>query len=201
VHNKTQTYRLLPWGWFVAWMLTSVGAAVSDIYNTPSRNIITYIALSAVGWAAAGYFTSRTSKGGSGMAVQMVSWAVAYLVAIPLGLVWMLSRDMAPFLLFVPYFLAGAIGGFASSSRPGVWRFISGILVGLVFFLFSTISFYSGYILLLFYSSVAQRYGISISPSYTFIWILPEALFGLGTGFVLRWILGMTAGEPETVPM
>ena len=201
MHNKTQIYRLLPWGWFVAWMLTSIAATISDIYNPPSKSIITYITLSAAGWAVAGYLTSRASKGKSSMAVQMVSWAVAYLVAIPLGLVWILSRDMPPFLLFAPYLLAGAIGGFASSSRFGVWRFISGILVGLVFFIFSTISFYSGYILLLFYSSLAQRYGFSINPSYTFVWILPEAVFGLGTGFMLRWILGMATGKPKITSM
>jgi hypothetical protein len=49
MHNKTQAYRLMPWAWLVAGLLTGLGATISDIYSPPSKNLIPFIALSAVG--------------------------------------------------------------------------------------------------------------------------------------------------------
>jgi len=189
--GKLQAYHLMPWAWLVAWALTAVGASISAIYSFPYQSIFAYIGFSAVGWAMACFITVRASRSRSGMTVQLVAWAVAYLVAIPLGLVWMLSRDMVPFLLFLPFVLAGTVGGIASSARAGAWRWVSGVLVGMVFLLSSTISFYVGYILLLVYSSLAQRY--SLGNLYSQAWILPEAVFGLVVGLTMRRLLGMTS--------
>jgi hypothetical protein len=195
MHNKAQACRLMPWAWFVAWLLTGVGGMISDIYSSPSKSLIPFIALSAVGWAVGGFITARASKGKSGMAVQLVAWAVAYLIAMPLGRVWMPSRDMGPFVLSVPFVSAGTIGGFASSSRPGAWRLIAGVLVGLVFLLFSPIStYYAGMLLMLFYTSILNPYSGPLgSSTISLFWILPDAMFGLVAGFAARWILGMTA--------
>lgn len=200
MHNRTRACRLMPWAWLVAWLLTGVGGMISDIYgiySSPSKSLIPFIALSAVGWAVGGFITARASKGKSGMAVQLVAWALAYLVAIPLGRVWMLSRDMVPFVLSVPFVLAGAIGGFASSSRLGVWRLISGALVGLVFLLFSPIiTYYAALMLMAFYTPILDMvnpYSGPLGSSTVYLFrILPDAMFGLVAGFAARWILGMT---------
>jgi len=197
MHTRARACRLMPWAWFVAWLLTGVGGMISDIYSSPTKSLIPFIALSAVGWAVGGFITARASQGKSGMAVQLVAWAVAYLVAIPLGRVWMPSRDMGPFVLYVPFVLAGAIGGFASSSRPGAWRLISAALVGLVFLLFSPIiTFGAGFLLMGFYTSIRDMVNPYLGPlgssTIALFWILPGAMFGLVAGFAARWILGMT---------
>jgi hypothetical protein len=201
--GKAHAYHLLPWAWLVAWLLTGVGLSMvytaSDISSLQSRSLIPYLGLSAVGWIAAGFVTASAATGKTGMAVQLVAWVVAYLVAIPLGLAWMLSRDMFPFLLFVPVGIGGIIGGFASSLRPGFWRLASAASVGFVFLLCSTISFIAGYILILIYASIAQRYG-GVSSSYALIWILTEAVFGLAAGFAMRWLLGFKAVDSASIP-
>ncbi len=190
--TKAQAYRLMPWAWFAAWLLTGAGASI--VYTgpvpLPAWRIMLYIGLSALGWAAAGFITTRASSSRSGLAVQLAAWGVAYLVAIPLGLVWMLSRDLPPWFLFLPLGLAGVLGGLASSGRPGVWRLVSGILVGLVFYLFSTISFFAGYMLILFSGSLAQQNAVDSGLPYPMLLVLPEPVFGLLAGFLARWILG-----------
>jgi hypothetical protein len=194
VPGNRQAYRLMPWAWLAAWTLTGTGALLSDIYSSPSKSPIAFFSLSAVGWALAGIVTARASRGKTRMAVQLVAWGVAYLVAIPLGLLWRLGRETASFLLFDPFLLAGAIGGFASSARQGAWRLISGSLVGLVFLLFSPIiTFYSGMLLLSFYSSTINRYGAPLGSSYNLAWVLPNVIFGLVAGFAMRRILGFKA--------
>jgi hypothetical protein len=198
--NKKQAYRLVPWAWFVAWTLTGMGAVLSDIYSSPSNSLLAYFTLSALGWAMAAYLTASASTGKSGMAVQLAAWGIAYLVAIPLGIVWMRSGDKFPFLFSVPYVLAGSIGGIASAARPGVGRWISGVLVGFLFILFSPIiTFYAGLIILEIYSITINRNGSPLSSSYTWVWALPNALFGLAVGFALRWILGFKAGDTKGV--
>jgi hypothetical protein len=182
----------MPWAWFLAWLLTGAGASI--VYTgplpLPAWRIGLYIGLSAAGWAAAGFITTRASNGKSSLVVQLAAWAAAYLVAIPLGLVWMLSRDLPPWFLFLPLGVAGLLGGLASSARPGVWRLVSGILVGLVFYLCSTLSFFAGYMLILFNGSLAQQNGVDIGLPYPLLLVLPQPVFGLLAGFLARWILG-----------
>jgi hypothetical protein len=200
--SKTQAYRLMPLAWSVTWLLSGVGATISDIYSSPSKSLFPFLALSAVGWAGAGYITACASNGKSGMTVQLVAWAAAYLVAIPLGLVRLLGKDMVPIFLFVlPFMASGAIGGFASSSRKGVWRLLSGALLGFVFLIFSPVfTYYAGSILMLLYSSIVHPYGGPINSSYIpLFWILPNTVFGIVTGFVARWILGFKAVDPANV--
>jgi hypothetical protein len=186
--SKVNIYRLMPWAWSIAWMLTIVGATISNIYSSPPGSLVAYFGISAIGWIGAGWITVKALKPKSGMVIQLVAWIITYLVAIPVGLAWMLSRDMVPYLLFLPMVLAGAIGGLASSLRPGLWRLASGVLVGLVYFVFFTIGFYAGYILTLIYGS--QPY-VDIGNYYTLIWALPEGIFGLLTGLLTRWMLGI----------
>ena len=199
--GKPQAYRLLPWAWFAAWSLTGAGAIISDIYSSPSRSLVAFFGLSAVGWALAGYMTACASRGKHGLAVQLAAWGIAYLVVVPLGILWMSKKGAPALLLFDPFLLAGAIGGFASSARPGAWRLLSGSLVGIVFLLFSpNITFYSGLILLMFYNSTFNRYGGPLSSAYSWAWVLPFVLFGLVSGFAVRWILGFKAVDPTGKP-
>ena len=197
--GKTQAYRLLPWAWLAAWTLTGAGAVISNIYFPPSRNLVAFFVLSSVGWALASYITARASASKTGLAIQLAAWWLAYLVAVPLGILWMSKKGASTFLLFDPFLLAGAIGGFTSSARPGAWRLLSGSLVGIVFLLFSPVMiFYSGLMLLMLYNSAFNRYGDPLSSAYSWAWILPFVLFGLVSGFAVRWILGFKAVDPES---
>jgi hypothetical protein len=193
--KHVQFYRLVPWTWSAAWLLTALGAGIANIFSSPSGGLISYIGLSAVGWGAAGYVTARASGGKAGLPLRLAAWAGAYLVAVPLGLAWIFSRDMPPFLLFVPFLLAGALGGAASSLRGGAWRWVSAAFVGVVFFLFYTIGLYAGYVLVLLYGSLPQRV-IDLGSSYSVIWALPGAVFGLAAGFAARAILGIKPVDP-----
>jgi hypothetical protein len=194
----TKDYRLVPWAWSIAWMLTGVGTGLSDIYSSPSKSLIPYIALSAVGWGFAGIVTARAAGQKSGVAIRIVAWAVAYLVFVLCGLYWGNNwniRFMGP---IVATGVAGAIGGVPSSRRSGLWRLISGALVGFAFLSFATVSFYMSYFLIFSYSVEAQLLGDT--GANVFIWGLPGAIFGLGAGFLASLILGITTVIPTDKP-
>ena len=195
--TERQAYRWMPWAWSAAWMLTGVGVSISDLYSYPAQSLIPYFALSAVGWSAAGIVTASASRREPGMAVRLVGWAVAYLAAIPLGLVWLLSWNVAYLGPIVAIGVAGAIGGVAGSLRSGAWRLVSGVLLGLAFLLFATVSFSASYILLVLYAPIAQLLGNAGADLLA--WGLPSALCGLAAGFAARRILGITAVDPTSV--
>jgi hypothetical protein len=193
--NQLKAYRLVPWAWSAAWLLAGLGFSIPA--SLPSRSSflsidsLTYFALGLLGWGIAGFVTARAAMGKPGMAVRLAAWAVASLVAIPLGLYWMLSRDMPPYLLFVPLGLAGAIGGLASSARKGTWRLVSGVLLGGTFLLLATISFINSYLLMYYYDPISRVFGSGGVSA--FVWGWPGALWGLVAGFMARWILGLRA--------
>ena len=199
--TRSLAYRLFPWAWFVAWMLTGAGAVLSDIYSTPTKSLVPFFALSAIGWIAASYITVRASPGGSSMTIQLAAWTVTYLIVIPLGLLWMSEKHTGTVLVFDPFLLAAAIGAFASSARRGVWRFLSPAMVGILFLLFSPfVTFYTGLLLLAAYSSTINLYGSPLSSSYALFWALPNSIFGLIIGFAMRWILGFKKDDPSSSP-
>jgi len=193
---ETNAYHLIPLAWSAAWLLTGLGIWLSDIYSFPSRSIIAYIMFSAAGWGTAGLITVIASRSKASAAVQLAAWAIAYLVAIGLGLVWLRSWNIHFLGIPVAIGAAGTILGIATSLRPGLWRLVSGTLLGVLFFIFSTASFFATYILLLLYTSIAQRYG-NVPILYSLSWIIPGAVFGSGAGFATRWILDL---KPNLVP-
>jgi len=195
--QQPQAFRTMPWAWALAWGLTSVGASLADIYSSPNNGLFYYLLFSVIGWSAAVIITVHASNNMRSIKSSLAGWIAAYLVAIPLGLAWMISMDMAPFLLFIPYFFGGFFGGAASSNRPGSGRWLSATLLGLVFYVFATISFYAGFLLMYYCMSLAYQY--HLVPLYTQVWVLPYTLFGLVIGFLMRWILGFKAVQTKTV--
>lgn len=191
--SKAQAYRLMPWAWSASWLLTGLGIWISDIYSSPSRSLVAYIALSAVGRVASGIVTASASRNESGIAVRLAAWAVACLVAILLGLAWMRSWNLGFLGLPVAIGVAGTIGGVASSSRSGAWRLLPGVLLGLAFLLFATVNFFASYLLMFFYEPNARLFG-NIGAN-ALIYLLPGALCGLGAGFIARRILCRSGWE------
>jgi hypothetical protein len=191
--TKVQAYRLVPWAWSAAWLLTGAGVSISDIYSYPSRSLFAYVALSAMGWGAAGFITANAASGKPGLRFRLAAWTAAYLAYLILGLKWGLSWNGGYWGPIAAAGVAGVLGGVASSMRGGAWRWVSAALVGVVFLLFSTASFYAGYFLILISTSIAQHNG---NPGilYDLVWALPGALCGLGAGFAARRILGLKRG-------
>ena len=190
--SQAQAYRLMPWAWSVAWLLTGAGTWLSDIYSSPSRSLVPFFALSAVGWGVAGVVTAGASGYGS-KAVRLAAWAIAYLVAIVLGFVWLHAWSVGFFGLIAATGLGGAIGA-AGSSRPGLRRLWAGVLSGLTFLLLAAISFYAGYFLLLFHQPLAAIVGGIGAGALASM--LPGALCGLGAGLVMRRLLGIAVARP-----
>jgi hypothetical protein len=189
--GQLQAYRLVPWAWSAAWLLTGLGFWISIIKPLALGDFIAYIALGALGWGMAGLVSARAANGAGGtpgVAVRLAGWGVASLVAILLGLVWMLSWDAGFVGPMAASGLAGAIGGLSGSVRKGAWRLLSGLLLGVVFLLLAVISFYAGYILWLGAQPAGGRDLLSLLA-----WLIPAALCGLGAGFAARWILGLRA--------
>jgi len=75
--SQTKVYRLMPWAWSAAWMLTGIGIAISDLYSYPSKSLIPYIVLSAVGWGFAEFVTASTAGHKSGATLRLIAWIVA----------------------------------------------------------------------------------------------------------------------------
>jgi len=196
--NQSKAYRLMPWAWSVAWMLTGLGVAISDLYSYPSKSLIPYIVLSAVGWGFAGFVTVRAAGHKSGATLRLIAWIVAYLVYVVFGFYDATSWNMGFLGPIVAIGVAGAIGGVFSSRRAGAWRLVSGVLVGLTFLLFATVSFYVTAIQMYLFSAEARVLGEQ--GTLLFIWGLPGAVFGLSAGFVVRWMLGITAVGPTSDP-
>src|SRR5512135_2980921 len=128
--NKAQAYRLVPWAWSAAWMLILAGATITDI---PSRGPAVYFALSALGGVAAGLVTAAAAGEKTGVGVRLAAWAVAYLAAVPLGLVWLYTWSVGYLGTIAAAGLAGVIGGVFNTMRPGTGRWVSAALLGLVF--------------------------------------------------------------------
>jgi hypothetical protein len=196
--NQLQARRLVPWAWSAAWLLTGVGIWLSDVYSSPSRSLVPYFALSALGWGIAGFITASAARGKPGLAVRLLAWGIAWLVAILLGLVWLHQWNMAFFGPIVATGLAGAIGGVASSSRPGMRRLASTVLLGAVFLLFALVGFYASFFLMFVYTSIAQHGG-DVSLISALIWPLPGAVCGLLAGLAARRILGLTRLRPPSL--
>ena len=190
--GESRAYRLVPWAWSVAWLLTGVGIWLSDIYSSPSRSLVPYFAFSALGWGLAGFVTASAAWGKPGMAFRLVAWLVAGLASVPLGLAWGRSWNGGFLGPIAALGLAGGIGGLAGSVRKGAWRLVSGVLLGGTFLLFALVSFYASYFLLLIYTSISQQGG-DIRIISALVWPLPGAICGLGAGFAARWILGLRA--------
>jgi len=74
--NHDKAYRLLPWAWSAAWMLTGLGTAISEVYSSPTKSLIPYIVLSAVSWGIAGFVTASAVGHKSGIAIRFVPWVV-----------------------------------------------------------------------------------------------------------------------------
>ena len=193
--NPSQAYRLVPWAWSAAWLLTGLGLAFSDVYSSPSRSLVPYFALSALGWGIAGFITASAARGKPGLALRLLAWGIAWLVASLLGLVWLHHWNVAFFGPIVATGLAGLIGGLAASMRPGAWRPISAVLLGAVFLLFATLNLYFSYFLMIVYTSISQHGG-DVSVVSALIWPLPGAVCGLLAGWSARRILGLTRPRP-----
>jgi hypothetical protein len=194
---QAQAFRWMPWAWSAAWLLTGLGNYVSNSYPSPYEGLYAYLILSVLGWGFASLITARASTGRPGMTFHLVAWGIASLSAILLGLVWMRSWD-AGFLGWIAATgLAGAIGGVAGSMRTGVWRWVSGVGLGAAFLLLALISFFGGYLLALGYASSALPYNAGLF--YALIMPGPAAVFGLGAGFLARWLLGLSKSGPGFV--
>jgi hypothetical protein len=191
---QSQAYRLTPWAWSLAWLLVGLGTWLSDLYSSPSRSLVPYFALSALGWGIAAYVTTRAARDKSGTTLRLAGWILAALAAVLLGFTWLHRWNMAFFGPIVATGLAGFIGGSASSERPGGWRWLSGLLLGAAFLLFAFVSFCFTYFLMLIATSVAQQGG-DITVLNALLWLLPGAVCGLGAGFAVRWILGLQAAS------
>jgi hypothetical protein len=175
-------------------MLTGVGIAISDLYSSPSKSLIPYIVLSALGWGIASLVTAEAVGQEAGIAVRLAAWAVAYLVYVAGGYYLATNRNMGFLGPIAAIGVAGAIGGVFSSRRSGGWRLVSGIMVGLAFMVFATISFYASYFLMFPYTAEARVLGEM--GANIFIWVVPGMIFGLGAGFTARWILGIIKVVP-----
>ena len=192
---NSKPYHFIPWAWSLAWLLTGLGTGISEIYSSPNRGLAGYLILTTVGWCFAGYLTSRAAWGKPALIIRLLAWVLATIIYIWLGLVWLYTWNVGFLGLPVATGLAGALGAVASSARRGVWRYLSALLVGLFFLTFATAGFYLSYFLLNIGSMVSGAGGY-ILFSYV-AWILPNALFGLGAGFAIRWILGLNTHGPE----
>ncbi len=181
----------MPWSWSLAWLLTGLGFWIS-IANSlnPPPNFFAYIALSALGWFISGVVTARAARGAPGMIFRLAGWLVAGLAFISLSILWMLRWDAGFLALIIAPGVAGVFGGVAGSMRRGAWRWVSGILLGLVFLILSALSFYASYFSLFLLTSISQQGG-DIRLMNPLGWVIPGAVFGLAAGFVLRWILGL----------
>ena len=198
VVNQVKAYRLMPWAWSAAWMVTGVGIAISDLYSSPSKSLIPYVVLSALGWGYASLVTTNATRQDAGIAVRMVAWVVAYLVYVAGGYYWATNWNMGFLESIAAIGVAGIIGGTGSSRRSGVWRLVSGTLVGLAFMVLATISFYASYFLIFAYSSEARLLGEM--GANVFIWALPGMIFGLSAGFTARWLLGISRDGQASDP-
>jgi hypothetical protein len=195
---QLKAHRLVPWAWSVGWLLTGVGIWLSDIYSSPSRSLIPFIVLSALGWGIAGFVTASTGRGTPGMFLRLAAWGVAWLAFSLLGLLWERSWNGGFLGPIVATGLAGAIGGLAGSLRKGAWRLVSAVLLGVAFLLFALVSFYASYFFMLIYTSIAQQGG-DIRVISALVWPLPGALLGLIAGFATRWILGLSKPRPPSL--
>ena len=197
--NQSQAHRLVPWSWSLAWLLTGVGIWLSDIYSSPSRSLMPFIVLSALGWGIAGFVTASAGRGKPGLALRLAAWLVGGLAFIPLSLVWGRTWNGGFLGPIAASGVAGTIGGLVGSLRKGAWRLVSGVLVGVAFMLMAAVSFFASYFLMIVYTSIAQRGGDPGVIS-ALIWPLPGAVCGLLAGFAARWILGFprTPGFPPS---
>lgn len=196
--SQAKASRLMPWAWSTAWMLTGLGVAISDLYSYPSKSLIPYVVLSAVGWGFAGIVTVRAAGHKSNKAIRIIAWAAAYLVYVVFGFYWATSWNMGFLGPIVAIGVAGSIGGIFSSKRSGAWRLISGGLVGLAFLVFATISFYTSYFLMFAFTMEARLLGDT--GALLFIWGLPGAILGLSAGFLASLILGISKVVPTNDP-
>jgi hypothetical protein len=195
--DKSRLEGLVPWAWSAAWLLTGLGFSILASSSLPSPHLFAYIALGLLGWGAAGFVTARAAGGAPGKAVRLAGWGIAALVAILLGLVWMIGWDAGFLGGPAAVGLAGVIGGLAGSVRKGAWRLASGILLGLVFLLLATLSFYNSYFLMYYYTPISRVFGSGGVNVFVFGW--PAAFWGLVAGFAARRILGMKVAASRLV--
>jgi hypothetical protein len=187
--SQAQAYRWMPWAWSLAWLLTGMGGAISDIYSSPSKSLSPYVILSILGWSMVGFVTAKATRQVQSTAIQSIAWLVASMVASLLSLAWLHSWNIGFLGPIAACGLAGAIGGAASPVRPRVGRLVSAVLLGSVFALFATVSFYLSFIFLSFFRPMARLFGNG--GASVLAWGLPGALCGLVTGFLARQILGV----------
>ncbi len=199
--GETHVRSLIPWAWSAAWLLAGLGFWISDLSSLPSRSPFAYIALSAAGWAIAGFVTASAAGEAPARTIRLVGWLVPGLASIPLSMLWLRSWNVGFLGPIAALGLAGLLGGVAGSVRKGAWRLVSGALLGLAFLLFATVSFMASYFLMLVYTLIAQQGGSAgvLSIVDALIWPLPGALFGLVAGFAARWLLGLRKPVPASL--
>ena len=199
--GETHARRLIPWAWSAAWLLTGLGFWISDLSSLPSRSPFAYIALSAAGWAIAGFVTASAARDAPARILGLVGWLVPGLASIPLSMLWLRSWNMGFLGPIAALGLAGLLGAVAGSVRRNAWRLVSGALVGLAFLLFASLSFIASYFLMIIYTLIAQQGGSAgvLSVVDALIWPLPGALCGLGAGFAARWMLGLQKPGPTSL--
>jgi hypothetical protein len=189
--TQSQAWRWIPWAWSLSWLLTGLGFWISVVNSLlPPPNFIAYIAMSALGWVIAGVVTASAARGTPGMHFRLAGWLVAGMASISLSILWMLRWDAGFLGPIAALGVAGTIGGVAGSMRRGAWRWVSGILLGVLFLLLATLSFYSSYFLM-FVATAVSRHGGDIRLIDPLGWVIPGAVFGLTAGFLVRWILGL----------
>jgi hypothetical protein len=189
--KELQAYRLVPWSWSLAWLLTGLGFWISVVNSLLPPNFLAYISFSALGWGIAVFVTVSVARDRPGMLFRLVGWLVAGLACIALSIFWMLRWDAGFLALIAAPGVAGVLGGITGSMRRGAWRWVSGILLGVAFLILSALNFYASYILWLGANQTALKGG-AFQMITLLGWVLPDAVFGLLAGFAVRWILGIS---------
>ena len=189
--SQARAFRMVPLVWSVSWLLTGLGFWISIVSSLlPPPNFLAYIALSALGWVIAGVVTASTARSTPGMLFRLAGWLVSGLASISLSILWMQSWNAGFLGPIAALGVAGVLGGVASSMRRGVWRWLSGILLGVAFLILAALSFYASYFLMFVATSISQHGG-DIRLIDPLSWMIPGAVFGLVAGFTLRGILGL----------
>jgi hypothetical protein len=194
--TESRAYGLMPWVWGAAWMLTGVGAALSDIYSSPGNGPAAYLICGAIGWGAAAYVTASAVRvpGASAFARGLGGWIAAYLVAVPLGLLAMVTLDLSSIGQYwavpVASGLGGAIGGLFTPSASQVKQdaVLRSACWGAAFFASATVSVYAFYTLALVLSPFSERF-VALEP--VLVSAVPAAFCGIVAGFIGRRFLGV----------
>jgi hypothetical protein len=195
---------LMPWAWGAAWLLTAVGAVVSDIYSRPPQGPAGYLILGAIGWAVAALVTASAVRnaGRGAFALAGVGWVLGYMTAVPAGFGLIVAGSFSGAGAYwgpvVCIGTAGLIGGLFTSADSGgtLARVARAAVWGLAFLVLSTTAFFASYFLIFSYALVSPLLGPATGP---FIWGVPAGLAGVVAGWVGRRLVSGT-GSAQKAP-